>query len=63
MQVCIVDTVAHLKNGRGWQVMRRINCGLAHVERELLTLEEAITYCNENNYKVIAVGDFWQCVE
>lgn len=63
MQVCIVNTVAHLKNGRGWQVMRRINCGLSHVERELVTLEEAITYCNENNYKIIAVGDFWQCVE
>lgn len=63
MRVCIVNTVARLKNGRGWQVMRRVSCGLAHVEHELVTLEEAITYCNENNYQIIAVGDFWQCVE
>ena len=61
MNVCIVHTIE--RKERGWQVMRRINCGLAHVERELITLEEAITYCNENNYKIIAVGDFWQCVE
>lgn len=63
MEVCVVNTVAHLKNGRGWQVMRRTPCGLAQIERELITLEEAITYCNESNYKIIAVGDFWQCVE
>lgn len=61
MDVCIVHTIEREK--RGWQVMRRINCGLAHIERELLTLEEAIAYCNENNYKIVAVGDFWQCVE
>lgn len=64
MQVCVVNTVTHLKNGRGWQVMRRVGSGYNHIFPGILyTLEEAVDVCNGNNYQIVAVGDFWQCLK
>ena len=53
MEVCIVNTVGRLKNGKGWQIMRRAGSGYNHVFPGVLyTMEEAVN-----------VGDFWQCLE
>ena len=64
MEVCIVNTVERLKNGRGWQVMRRAGFGYNHIFPGVLyTLEEAVDICNSKGFRVVAVGDFWQCLE
>ncbi len=57
MNACIVNTIERLKNGKGWQIMKRCGTGYNHVFSEMLfTLEEAIEICNSNNLKVIATG-------
>lgn len=64
MEVCIVNTVINFRDGKGWQLMKRIRCGLAHVAPSVMyTLVDAVDACNANNYRIVAVGDFWQCVE
>ena len=64
MEVCIVNTVERLKNSKGWQIMRRAGSGYNHVFPGVLyTLEEAEIVCNNKGFQVVAVGDFWQCLE
>lgn len=63
-EICLVNTVVSFRDGKGWQLMKRVRCGLAHVTPGVMyTLADAINICNINNYRIIAVGDFWQCVE
>ena len=63
-EVCLVNTVVSFRDGKGWQLMKRVRCGLAHVTPGVMyTLADAINVCNINNYRIIAVGDFWQCLE
>ena len=63
-EVCLVNTVVSFRDGKGWQLMKRVRCGLAHMTPGVMyTLADAINVCNVNNYHIIAVGDFWQCVE
>lgn len=64
MEVCIVNTVSHLKNGRGWQIMERAGSGYNHVFPGMLyAMEEAVNICNNKGFQVVAIGDFWQCLE
>ena len=64
MEVCIVNTVERFKNGKGWQIMRRVSCGFNHVfPGVLFTLDEARRVCTERGFGVVAVGDMWQCCE
>lgn len=63
-EICLVNTVVSFRDGKGWQLMKRVRCGLAHVMPGVMyTLADAINICNISNYRIIAVGDFWQCVE
>lgn len=63
-EVCLVNTVVSFRDGKGWQLMKRVRCGLVHVTPGVMyTLADAINVCNINNYRIIAVGDFWQCLE
>lgn len=63
MEVCIVNTIKRLKNGEGWQIMRRCRTGYDHVfPGVLLTLDEATKICNNNSFKIIAIGDYWECL-
>lgn len=64
MEVCIVNTLERLKGGKGWQIMKRSGSGYNHVfPGALYTVEEAVNICNANNYHVVAIGDFWECLK
>ena len=64
MEVCIVNTIERLKDGKGWQIMKRAGSGYNHVfPGALYTMEEAANICNENNFQVVAIGDFWECLK
>lgn len=64
MEVCIVNTVNHLKNSKGWQIMQRAGSGYNHIfPGELYTEKEAVNICNVKGFSVVAAGDFWQCLE
>lgn len=64
MEVCIVNTVERLKNGKGWQVMQRAGSGYNHIFPGVMyTKEKAMNVCNNKGLRVVAVGDFWQCLE
>lgn len=64
MEVCIVNTIARLKYGKGWQIMKRAGTGYNHVfPGALYTVEEATNICNEHNFHVVAIGDFWECLK
>ena len=62
MEVCIVNTVGRFRNSKGWQIMRRSGSGYIHVfPGKMFTLADAKKECARNNFKIIAIGDFWQC--
>ena len=64
MKVCIVNTVERLKNGKGWQIMKRSGTGYDHIfPGKMFTLDDAKKECAKNNFTIIAVGDFWQCIK
>lgn len=64
MEVCIVNTIARLKDGKGWQIMQRAGSGYNHIfPGALYTAKEAENICNANNYHVVAIGNFWKCLE
>lgn len=64
MEVCIVNIVSCFKDSKGWQIMRRAGSGYNHVFPGVLyTKEEATNVCNNKGFRVVAVGDFWQCLE
>lgn len=62
MDVCIVNTIERMKNGKGWQIMKRVPCGFNHVFPGILfTLDEARNVCRDHGFDIVAVGDLWQC--
>ena len=62
MEVCIVNTVERFRNSNGWQIMRRSGSGYIHIfPGQMFTLADAKTECYKNNFKIVAVGNFWQC--
>lgn len=62
MDVCIVHTIERLD--KGYQIMYRVRSGFNHVcPGVLFTLDEAKAECEKYNYNIVAVGDFWQCLE
>lgn len=64
MKVCIVNTVNRFKDGKGWQIMKRAGSGYNHVFPGILyTKKEAVNVCNNKGFQVVAIGDFWQCLE
>ena len=64
MEVCIVNTIERLKDGKGWQIMKRAGSGYNHVfPGAMYTMEEAKNICNEKNLHVVAIGDFWECLK
>ena len=64
MEVCIVNTVGRFRNSKGWQIMKRIGSGYIHIcPGQMFTLDDAKKECARNNFVIIAVGDFWQCLE
>ena len=64
MEVCIVNTVERLKNGKGWQIMKRCGSGYDHVfPGKMFTLDDAKKECAKNDFVIIAIGDLWQCLK
>ena len=64
MEVCIVNTIERLKDGKSWQIMKRAGSGYNHIfPGALYTVEEAANICNEHNFHVVAIGDFWECLK
>lgn len=44
--------------------MKRAGSGYNHVfPGALYTMKEAANICNENNFHIVAVGDFWGCLK
>ena len=42
MEVCIVNTIERMKNGKGWQIMKRCGSGYYHVfPGKMFTLDDA----------------------
>lgn len=63
MEVCIVNNVERLKNGKGWQIMNRCGSGYDHVfPGKMFTLDDAKKECAKNNFTIIAIGDYWECL-
>lgn len=47
-----------------FQIMERQSSGLFHIfPGKLWNLEEAVKICQKNNWKILAIGDFWHIVE
>ena len=47
-----------------FQIMARQSSGLFHIfPGKLWNLEEAVKICQENNWEILAIGDFWHIVE
>lgn len=64
---CVV--IRELDNYRGrteqrYQIMTRLHNrnGLNHTDCLTYTLNDAIAKCNANNWRILAVGDFYQVV-
>lgn len=47
-----------------YQIMTRLKSrnGLNHTDCKCYTLNDAIAVCNANNWKIEAIGDFYQVV-
>lgn len=61
--------IRELDNYRGrteqrYQIMIRLKSrnGLNHTNYKCYTLDNAIAVCNANNWKIEAIGDFYQVV-
>ena len=61
--------IRELDNYRGrteqrYQIMTRLSSrnGLNHTDCKCYTLNDAIAVCNANNWKIEAIGDFYQVV-
>lgn len=60
-EVCIVHIIE--QSMRGWQIMKKCRCGFNHVfPGVLFTLEEAQNACRKHDFKIVAIGDIWQCL-
>ena len=61
MQVFIINQ--QLNHEKQYQIMIKNNNCFYHVyPGKLYTVEEAKTICNNNNFTVVMIGTFYQCI-
>ena len=61
MKVCIIDT--ERPHEKRYQIMAMDSYGFNHIyPGKMFYLEQAKEICKINNFKVIAVGNMWQCL-